>query len=283
MADKQAELEWEARAGKFAAIAAFIAALAPIASGIALSAALPSRIKNDVDQVNALAHHSGAFAMAMVITAVGWLAFIPVFGYLLRAARFRVQVPRWIDPLIVIGPLLLIVALVLQLTDVVGRAQDAVPVTKQEAHDLLRDVSPAVRGLAAAGALSVGIVFVMISTYAGRAGLLSRFMTIMGSIIGALTVFGTVVGAGSIAGPLVLFWGVALGMLFLNRWPGGRGPAWETGEAVPWPSGAERQAAAREAAGEEAEENDEPEAVAENTQQPNQRAARKRKKKKARR
>jgi hypothetical protein len=35
-------------------------------------------------------------------------------------------------------------------------------------------------------------------------------------------------------------------MLFLGRWPGaaGRGPAWETGEAIPWPSAAERRAEA---------------------------------------
>jgi hypothetical protein len=285
MSEKQEELEWEARAGRFAALSVFIAALAPIASGIALSAALPTRIKNDVDQVNALAHHSGAFAMAMAITAIGWLAFIFPFHYLLRAARARVPVPRWIDPLIVIGPILLILALVLQLTDVVGRAQDAVPVNKQEAHALLRDVSPAVRGLAAAGALSVGAVFVMVSTYAGRAGLLSRFMTIVGSIIGALTVFGTIVGAGSLAGPLVLFWGIALGMLFLDRWPGGRGPAWETCEATPWPSGAERQAAAREAVDEDDEPvaADEPVTADEAQQQPNPRAPRKRRKKKARR
>jgi hypothetical protein len=37
-----------------------------------------------------------------------------------------------------------------------------------------------------------------------------------------------------------LFWFAALGLLFLDRWPGGRGPAWQTGEAIPWP-GAQQQ------------------------------------------
>jgi hypothetical protein len=32
-----------------------------------------------------------------------------------------------------------------------------------------------------------------------------------------------------------IFWLGAMGVLFMNRWPGGRGPAWETGEAEPWP------------------------------------------------
>ena len=38
-----------------------------------------------------------------------------------------------------------------------------------------------------------------------------------------------------LSGPLIvqLFWLVAIGVLFLGRWPGGRGPAWETGEADP--------------------------------------------------
>ena len=46
-----------------------------------------------------------------------------------------------------------------------------------------------------------------------------------------------------------LFWIVALGMLFLGRWPNGRGPAWSVVEAVPWPTAADVQAA-REAAAE---------------------------------
>ena len=40
-----------------------------------------------------------------------------------------------------------------------------------------------------------------------------------------------------------LFWIVALGMLFLNRWPNGRGPAWSVVEAIPWPTAADAQAA----------------------------------------
>jgi hypothetical protein len=63
-----------------------------------------------------------------------------------------------------------------------------------------------------------------------RAGLLSRVMGILGVVIGVLFVLFQ--GAGLFAGP----WLVALGSLFLNRWPNGRGPAWETVEAIPWPS-----------------------------------------------
>jgi hypothetical protein len=278
--EKQEQLEWEARAGRFAALGAFVAALAPVASAIALNAILPGTIDTDVKQVQALANHSGAFVISTAIASVGWLAFILPLGYLLRCTRARIDVPRWLDPLIVLGPILLIVALTVGIADIISRSQDALPVTRKEATDLLRDVSPAVRGLGAAGALAIAAAFVMVSTYAGRAGLLSRFMTIIGAIIGGLTVFGTLVGAGSLGGPIVLFWGIALGMLFLNRWPGGRGPAWETGEADPWPSAQDRAALAQQEAGEEEEEVDpEPEPV----RAGNPRASRKRKKKKARR
>ena len=58
--------------------------------------------------------------------------------------------------------------------------------------------------------------------------------------MGSLDVLGALLQVGQ--GFVQLFWVMALGFLFLNRWPGGRGPAWETGEPIPWPSAAERRA-----------------------------------------
>jgi hypothetical protein len=277
--DKQEQLEWEARAGRVAAIAAFIAAIAPIASAIALNAILPGHIDTDVQHVKALANHSGAFWAGAAIASAGSLAFMVPLFYLLRASRFRNPTPNFVAPLIVIGPILLVIAGFVGLADLVSRSQDALPVTKTEAHDLLRHGEGVVIGLTAAGSLAFGAAVLLVSTYAGRAGLLSRFMSVMGAIIGGLMVFGFLLGAASLGGPIIVFWGIALAMLFLGRWPGGRGPAWDSGEAIPWPSAQERMAAAQAAEAEEPE----PEPVAEAAQQPNPRAARKRKKKKARR
>lgn len=280
MPDKQEQLEWEARAGRVAALGALIAAIAPIASAIVLNALLPSRIDTDVEHVKALAGHSGAFWGGAVIASVGTLAFILPLLYLLRVSRSRIETPRFVDPLIVIGPVLLLIAGAVGLGDLISRAQDALPVTKTEAHDLLRHANAAVVGLTAAGSLAFGAAVVLVSTYAGRAGLLSRFMTVMGAIIGALTVFGFLLGAQSLGGPIIVFWGIALGMLFLGRWPGGRGPAWDSGEAIPWPSAQDRMAAAQEAQEPEAGE---PEPELEPAAQPNPNTSRKRRKKKARR
>lgn len=287
MEQQQAQLEWEARAGRFAALGAFIAAIAPVLSAIALNAQLPQRIKNDVDQVNAIANNSSAFGVSTAIACVGWLAFILPLGYLMWASRARVDVPRRFEPLIVIGPVLLSIALVAGLVDIVGRAQDALPVNKAEAKDVLQNTSGAVRGLGAAGSLAVGAAFILVSIYGFRAGLLSRFMSVMGAIIGALTIFGSLVGASSVGGPIVLFWGIALGMLFLGRWPGGRGPAWGIVAPIPWPSAAERQAAIREAR--DAEEGGaeggavDTDPTPQPAREPNPRGARRKKKKKARR
>jgi len=41
---------------------------------------------------------------------------------------------------------------------------------------------------------------------------------------------------------LLFFWLFALAALFLDRWPGGRGPAWASGEAEAWPTVSQRNA-----------------------------------------
>jgi hypothetical protein len=87
--------------------------------------------------------------------------------------------------------------------------------------------------------LLLGTAFVLISMHAMRAGLLSKFMGILGVIVGALTAVPLLGGA-----PVVqLFWLGAMAMLFVDRWPQGRGPAWEAVEEIPWPTAQDRRAA----------------------------------------
>ena len=57
-------------------------------------------------------------------------------------------------------------------------------------------------------------------------------------------VLGMIVGATFVLpidqqGVIRAFWLVAIGFLIAGRWPNGMPPAWQTGEAVPWPSQAE--------------------------------------------
>ncbi len=107
-----------------------------------------------------------------------------------------------------------------------------------------------------AGRLAYGFALVLVSLNAMRAGLLSRFIGILGIIAGVVTVLFRG------AGPIEAFWLIAVGILILDRWPNGRGPAWETGEPDPWPTAMDRQRQLMEERGEVVEDDEqlEPEA-----------------------
>jgi hypothetical protein len=96
---------------------------------------------------------------------------------------------------------------------------------------------PVVQGMSTAGDLALGFAFVLISLHAMRVGLLTRFMGVLGIIIGVVSVLPR-----QLVGPapvLQWFWLGALAYLFAGRWPGGVPPAWRTGRAEPWPSARE--------------------------------------------
>jgi hypothetical protein len=82
------------------------------------------------------------------------------------------------------------------------------------------------------GGVTIGAGFILVALHAMRAGLLTRFLGILGMLGGGLTLL-------PIASPLPVvpaFWLSAVAVLLLGRWPGGDPPAWVTGRAEPWPS-----------------------------------------------
>ena len=93
----------------------------------------------------------------------------------------------------------------------------------------------------------------MISLNAMRAGLLTRVM----GILGMFAAGGTVILYGP-SQPLLPLWIAFLGPLFLGRWMGGQPPAWVTGEAEPWPTGAAMREERMRARGQLAEPDPEP-------------------------
>ena len=87
--------------------------------------------------------------------------------------------------------------------------------------------------LSGLGSAILGLGIALTALNAMRVGLLTRFMGILGVIVGVLSFLPQLEGQL----PFVkIFWFVALGVLFLRRWLGGNPPAWETGEAHPWPT-----------------------------------------------
>ena len=247
----------------------------------------------------------GAYLASGILQALGVGVLFVVLRYLYRVTKYRREVtPRAIWPLATVAPLalaLLALAGTFHQLDVVERVTEALPLPPEEAKQLAEDeqaegVAVIIGILGSVAALSIAAVFILLSQNARKAGLLTNFIGIIGIIVGAFLVIGPLIG--SVLGPIPIvqwFWLGALAALFLGLWPGGRPPAWETGEEEPWPSPQEireqREAAALdrdERRGrrrdpdpepEEYEDEDEPDAEPAGTPHPK---SKKRKKKKRR-
>ena len=238
--DHDEQLAWEARAGKPAAVAAFAAALVGFTSGIYLQAAIGGA--SDADEYLREAERQPAdFIISGILLAVGSVLIVPVLAYLFRATRHRRPelMPAALY-LAALGAVTIAVVAVWRYVEITNIAEEFFPFDgtdpEEAAEDELRDaLPPAVQGVGIGGTLALAFAVVMISLNAMRAGLLSRFMGILGIFVGVVLVIPLGVQI------LQLFWFAALGLLFLDRWPGGRGPAWQTGEAIPWPGAAEQR------------------------------------------
>jgi hypothetical protein len=93
-------------------------------------------------------------------------------------------------------------------------------------------------------AVFVGMTITMVN--AMRVGLITRWVGILGMLTGLL-IFLPIGGAELEVIPS--FWLLAMGILYIGKWPNGQPPAWESGEARPWPSRAQMKAEARGGAG----------------------------------
>jgi hypothetical protein len=274
---KEAQLQWEARWARPAAAAAFVAAVALLAQVVISQAGLENRpeVEAGPDALLSVDDRPGLFLGSAIVQAIGLVLLVPVFLYLFRATLAReAAIPRWFVYLVYLGPALLALSAVLGAVDRVDLAHqfadgsysfpDADPQDDPDltrcpairgdlgdacADELARDNSNGlVFGLGFAGSIGVAFLFVMLPLRARRVGLVSPFMSILGVVAGALLVLPILP-----VGIIQAFWLGAIGVLYLGSWPGGRGPAWDSGEAEPWPSAAEKRGLTPAAGSEEPE------------------------------
>jgi hypothetical protein len=92
----------------------------------------------------------------------------------------------------------------------------------------------AVSGFGIAGAFGLAISLFYVGLWAMRTGLLGRFWGSLGMALGVAILLGLL--------PLALVWLVYIGLLIGGWVPGGKPPAWEAGEAIPWPTPGEKAA-----------------------------------------
>ena len=247
--DRQAQLEWEKRTGRLAAAAAFASLIMLVAAQVVEQVlGFGDQPRTDKGRLVALADDPTPFVVAKGIGVLSYLALAGALLYLWRATRYRrKEAPGWVPPLIGIGFVLLPLAALIATVEQIDIADEFVATgvfSEEGASDALEDRGIAAFAVGSAGVLAFAISLVLVNIHTMRAGLLSRFMGSLGIIVAALYVIPL------LTGPVVLqvFWTAALGFLFLDRWPGGRGPAWATGRAEPWPSRYEQAAREREPA-----------------------------------
>jgi hypothetical protein len=109
-------------------------------------------------------------------------------------------------------------------------------IENDEASNAVSEASPAslatLFGITGALCLIVGLFYTAL--WAMRTGVLSRFWAAFGMALGVTVLIGIV---------LFLFvWLAYIGLLIGGWVPGGRPPAWDAGEAVPWPTPGEKAA-----------------------------------------
>ena len=304
---KEAQLQWEARWARPAAIAAFLAAVALLAQILVSQAVLDDRsaVRTLPDFLLSVDERPGLYLGSAIVQAIAALLLMPVFLYLFRATLARqAGIPRWFVYLIYLGPALLAFSAVLGAVDRIDLAHEFAdrsysfpgadpnddpdltqcPAIRGQlgddcAEELLSDnPNGLVFGFSFAGSLAIAFLFVMLPLRARRVGLMSPFMSILGVVTGALLVLQIVPPVSAV---LQAFWLGAVGVLYLGRWPGGRGPAWDSGEDEPWPSAAQKRGLTPSAEPEQPEPEPEPAALGEGDPEAEQerRASRKRKRK----
>ena len=253
MTSKQEFLSWEERWSRPAGVAALLAIVFVVVSQIVGSGV--GGTSGTAEQLIEVEKHPSSEIISSFLLALGFALLVGPLYFLFRAARARSdRVRRQLVGVVIVGPLFFAVAFVIVgFVTVDGSerfVEDTVPALEKEnvkldsdkadekAEDALSEVtlSGLGVGLKFAGLLGFIIGMAYTSLWAMRVGLLTRFWGSLGIALAVVSVLGIFLY-------FTLLWFVYLGLLLLGRVPGGRPPAWESGEAEPWPTAGEKAAA----------------------------------------
>jgi MFS family permease len=240
------QLDWEARWAKVAAASAFLSVGFTVAASLYVSSSIDTTpdADNPRELLRTLDSQGSVFTTGAVLSGIGGLLLAVVLWYLFNAVQARrPELQKVALVLAILGPVLLAVAGILVQLNLIDRAGEFLasgPQTETRADDLVADRPALVQSLGLSGALALAFATIMINQNAMRVGLLTRFLGILGIVVGALYVLGTLFPLGTDV--VRLFWLIAVGLVILGWWPGGRGPAWTSGEAEEWLSLAQRRA-----------------------------------------
>jgi hypothetical protein len=247
MSPRRAQLDWEQRWSQpiafatLASVALIIASLAVASKGVGGSG-------GDADLLTSVDVHRSAELISSFLQAIGVSLLAAPLYFLFRAANARSNRMRGqLVGIVIAAPLFLAAAAILggfstldaatnfAATGLTGTGDHANKAASDAlTHASLRNLAA---GLALAGRFGLAAAIFYTCLHAMRVGLLTRLWGSLGMALGAASfVIATFFF-------LTLLWFVYLAFLLIGRVPGGRPPAWESGEAVPWPTPGEKAAA----------------------------------------
>jgi uncharacterized protein DUF4386 len=240
------QLDWESRWAKPVAAAAFVSVGFNVAASLYVSASIDTTpdADNTRELLRTVDANGSVFTTGAVLSGIGTLLLAVVLWYLFNATKARrPELQKTALILAIAGPILLAVAAILVQLNLIDRAGEFLasgPQSETRADDLVADRPALIQSLGLSGALALAFGTIMIAQNAMRVGLLTKFLGILGIVVGALYVLGMIFPLGTDV--IRLFWLIAVGLVILGWWPGGRGPTWETGVAEEWLSPAQRRA-----------------------------------------
>lgn len=208
----------------------------------ALSGETDPAVSPRAPEVKYLSHHASSLVIASVLAAIAIVALTLVLRLLADAARFR-RPATWAAarPLILVGGILL-AAISVGHQVVLAFETHSFAIghdfTNHAVDNALAKSTPNVvsQYLDLLAGLAVAVAMGVIVVNAIRVGLVTRWVGVVG-VLSAILIFLPIGGATLEVIPS--FWLVAMGILYIGKWPNGQPPAWESGEARPWPSRAQ--------------------------------------------
>lgn len=179
---------------------------------------------------------SSDLLLQCILQAIALLLFLPALITLFRAIQTRVENFRpGLIGVVIVSPILLAISLVVAYFAYKSAADAFLEPGKFDtgsndvANDVFYDQFPTqIRtGLGLAGSLGLAFTTVFLALNGMRAGLMTRFWGTLAMALGIGTLlFGSV---------MLIGYMLLIALLIAGWWPGSRPPAWEAGEAVPWP------------------------------------------------
>jgi hypothetical protein len=249
---KEAVLAWEERWSRPVALAA-LGAIGLIVAAIVVASQAIGSTDGDSELLRSVDAHRGAQLISSILQALGvGLLAVPLY-YLFRAADARSEAMRGqLVGVVIAAPLFLAVLAILSGLSNLEAASDFVSNevprlmdrgvalgsdrANEVAGDAISDASlrPLAAGFGIGGQIGFVVAMFYTALHAMRTGLLTRFWGSLGMALGAVSF---------IFFQFALLWFVYLGLLIAGIVPGGKPPAWQSGEAEPWPTPGEKAAA----------------------------------------